>query len=334
MWYISYMGPKGKDSSGTSENRCLYILDHLPYKVFILDEEKRVVYANESALTGMFLEDIIGRPYWEVICGKVSESPDCAIENDEGMFSFNLLGKNQIAVYRKINEGYIASIFEVKEEASEELILMIRHSLGNAVNAMKVSLQVLRDFYEKIPEEKKKEYIERVYEDAQRLERLLKHLRSLSYLREEDFRIFNLKDVITEFISRAQQRCLYMGIEFLFELEPGDVYIRANPDWVFSILLVLLENSIEALAGRERRMIEVKMKKQGEKVLISFFDTGKGMSDSILSRAYNLFFSTKRGGEGVGLFQVRRMVELMGGRTWIESKENEWTEVFIELPIA
>lgn len=334
MWYISYMDSKGRDSSGVAEISCQYILDHLPYKVFILDEKKRVVYANEPALTGIALEDIIGRPYWEVICGKVSENPDCGMKGEEGMFSFNLRGKNQIAVYKRINEGYIISIFEVKEEASEELILMIRHSLGNAVNAMKVSLQVLRDFYEKIPEEKKKEYIERIYEDAQRLERLLKHLRSLSYLRKEDFRIFNLKDVMTEFISRAQQRCLYMGIEFLFELEPGDIYIRANPDWVFSILLVLLENSIEALSGRERRMIEVKVKKQGKKVFISFFDTGKGMSDSILSRAYNLFFSTKRSGEGVGLFQVRKMVELMGGRTWIESKEDAWTEVFIELPIA
>ena len=83
MWYISYMNPKGKDSSGTSENRCLYILDHLPYKVFILDEGKRVVYANEPALTGISLEDIVGRPYWEVICGKVSENTDCGIENDE-----------------------------------------------------------------------------------------------------------------------------------------------------------------------------------------------------------------------------------------------------------
>ncbi|GEM_PF-6334423 len=334
MWYISYMDSKDSNNSTKMENRCQYILDHLPYKVFILDEEKKIVYANEPALSGISLEDVIGRPYWEIICGKVSENPDCQMNEEEGMFKFNLRGKSQLAIYRRISEGYIVSIFEIREEPSEELILMIRHSLGNAVNAMKVSLQVLRDFYDKIPEEKKREYIQRVYDDAQRLERLLKHLRSLSYLKKEDFRRFNLKEIVTEFISRAQQRCLYLGIDFLFELEPDDIYVYANPDWLFSILLVLLENSIEALTGRERKMIEVKVKVQDDKVLITFFDTGKGMSNSILSKAYNLFFSTKRGGEGVGLFQVRKMVELMGGRTWIESEEDAWTEVFIELPIA
>jgi len=312
-----------------------YVLENLPNRVFVLDREGRIIYANRAGLAGAYLEDVKGRKFYEVVCGTSEQPEGCKIKGKKGCIRFEFKGKSMVGLYNKIENGFILSIFEEFErEDVDELILMIRHSLGNAVNSIKTSIQVLRDFYEKLSEEKKIEFITRIMEDAGRLERLLAHLRDLSYLDKQSLRIFNIRETVREFVNSAQIRCLSSGIDFVFDVETDDIYINGNPDWLYEMLLVLLENSFEALQDAKKKMIELKVKKKDNKVLISFFDTGKGMSREVISKAFNVFYSTKKGGEGIGLFQLKKMVGLMNGRVWIESKEGEWTEVFIELPLA
>ncbi len=309
------------------------IFENLPERIYILEKNLNIKKVNSIALMGKDPKEVIGKPCWEIIREKKEKCQDCPLyEKEKGELFFNHKGIGYESFFKKISSGFLLIVREIEKESIENLILMIRHSLGNALNSMKVSLQVFSDFYSRISEEKKIEYISRLLEDVRRLERFLGHLKELSYIGEYDFLDFELNAIVMEFIKRAQQRCFLLGIDFVYDIIPEKIIVHGNPDWIFSTLLVLLENSIDALKEKEKRMIELKIKREKNNLLISFFDSGKGINKEEMERAFELFFSTKERGEGVGLYQAKKMVETMGGRMWIESEEGSWTEIFIELP--
>jgi len=309
------------------------IFENLPGKIYILEKNLNVKKANLMALMDKDPKEIIGKPCWEIVREKKEKCQDCPLyEKEEGKFFFNYKGIGYESSFKKVSSGFLLVVHEIEKEPTKNLILMIRHSLGNTLNSMKVSLQVFSDFYSRISEEKKIEYISRLLEDVQRLERFLGHLRELSYIGEYGFLDFELNAIVMEFIKRAQQRCFLLGIDFIYDITPEKINVHGNPDWIFSTLLVLLENSIDALKEKEKKMIELKIKREKGNLLISFFDSGRGINKEEMERAFELFFSTKERGEGVGLYQAKKMVEIMGGRIWFESEEGSWTEFFIELP--
>jgi signal transduction histidine kinase len=63
-------------------------------------------------------------------------------------------------------------------------------------------------------------------------------------------------------------------------------------------------------------------------------DTGRGMSEETLSRAFDLFFTTKPDGTGLGMAQVRSVVDLHGGALEVHSATGKGTRVRIRLPVA
>jgi signal transduction histidine kinase len=67
-------------------------------------------------------------------------------------------------------------------------------------------------------------------------------------------------------------------------------------------------------------------------VIVSFVDTGSGMSAGNLSRVFEPYFTTKPTGTGLGLLIVRRIVREHGGELSIESNEGEGLTLTIRLP--
>jgi signal transduction histidine kinase len=72
----------------------------------------------------------------------------------------------------------------------------------------------------------------------------------------------------------------------------------------------------------------------GRLARIALRDTGPGIDPEALVRIYDLDFSTKEGGSGIGLYVARALVELHGGEIRVESAAGRGTDVTVSLPLA
>ncbi len=105
---------------------------------------------------------------------------------------------------------------------------------------------------------------------------------------------------------------------------------------LIQVLINLISNAAQALQRREATggIVAVNATVLGKRLRIAIEDNGPGMSQDILSRLGTPFFSTRSEGTGLGLVQVRRLIERAGGTLRIDSTEGVGTTVTVEIPTA
>ena len=111
----------------------------------------------------------------------------------------------------------------------------------------------------------------------------------------------------------------------------------ADPQQIRRLLLNILHNSCIALknkGGEIRVIAKEAMDDAGtEKTVLTVIDTGQGISDLIIDKVYEPFFTTRENGTGLGLSIVKQIVAAHEGGITITSSENEGTTAEIWLPL-
>jgi signal transduction histidine kinase len=105
------------------------------------------------------------------------------------------------------------------------------------------------------------------------------------------------------------------------------------------ILENVVGNAVDSTAGRAGASVTVSTEPVGseadpDRVRITVVDTGRGMSETELQRAFDDFYSTKAGGTGLGLSIVRRLILDLNGVLRVETEPGVGTKVIVELPTA
>ncbi|MFN0126973.1 MAG: response regulator [Verrucomicrobiales bacterium] len=140
---------------------------------------------------------------------------------------------------------------------------------------------------------------------------------------------FKLDDVISSVTTLTAQKAHEKGLEFLAHAEPGlPEVLLGDPLRLGQILTNFVNNAVKFTEHGEIRLEIEQLERTGEKVQLKFSvsDTGLGMTKEQSAKLFQPFtqadMSTtrKHGGTGLGLTICRRLVELMGGRIWIESE--------------
>jgi signal transduction histidine kinase len=91
----------------------------------------------------------------------------------------------------------------------------------------------------------------------------------------------------------------------------------------------IFKNAIEASNGGS---VDITVKKERKKVFISVKDSGRGMNEEEKTRVFEPFFSTKKGGMGIGLYLTRKIVEAHGGDLDLVSNSTKGTTFTISIP--
>ena len=140
---------------------------------------------------------------------------------------------------------------------------------------------------------------------------------------------FRLDEVITSVTTLTAQKAHEKGLEFLAHITPGiPEFLLGDPLRVGQILTNFVNNAVKFTERGEIRLNIELIERTGEKVQLKFSvrDTGIGMTGEQAAKLFQPFtqadMSTtrKHGGTGLGLTICRRLVELMGGRIWLESE--------------
>lgn len=171
-----------------------------------------------------------------------------------------------------------------------------------------------------------------------RMQRTIKHLKSFG--RKEpglsERSLFDLRPVIASALELVTPRARAVGIvpNYTPPIEP--LMVMAGPVRMEQVAVNLILNALDAVEGVSGAGVEVTLDQSGDSVLLRVTDTGHGIAAEVLPRVAEPFFSTKTGGEGLGLGLsiCKAILAEFGGTLEIQSVEGQGTEVTVSLPLA
>ncbi len=141
--------------------------------------------------------------------------------------------------------------------------------------------------------------------------------------------INHAKSELLEFINES-------GVQFHCDCDEA-IQVEISPALLSIVLNGLLENAIffSALKGKEHARVEVGAFVKNKNVVISIYDNGVGIDESIRSKIFDMFFMghEKSEGNGLGLYTVRKCVQAMHGKIEVESEVGRYTKFIVSIPM-
>jgi C4-dicarboxylate-specific signal transduction histidine kinase len=144
---------------------------------------------------------------------------------------------------------------------------------------------------------------------------IIRRLRDFVARRETERRIENVAAMIEDASALALTGARALGVQVHFCFDPLAPRAVVDRIQIQQVLINLMRNALEALAGSDRRILEVRTRLlDGETVEIAVADSGPGLTRSVADRLFEPFVSTKCNGMGLGLSICRSIVEAHGGQ--------------------
>jgi signal transduction histidine kinase len=142
-----------------------------------------------------------------------------------------------------------------------------------------------------------------------------------------------LDPLLDECLAFARARCDTPGIEVVRACAPACPEAMLDARELRKAFLNLLLNALEATGTGGRVAVTTAWSADTATVTVVIEDTGAGMSEETLSRMYDLFFTTKPQGTGLGMALARSVIDLHGGELAIVSAPGKGTRVTVRLPL-
>jgi two-component system C4-dicarboxylate transport sensor histidine kinase DctB len=197
----------------------------------------------------------------------------------------------------------------------EDILSTLRHQLGNSVNALKVTLDVLHENFDLFNDEKKREYLERAKEVLARQQAMVEAMRSYSSVNVSDQKPIEFLPFWNQFLTALRQRT--EKVHFSQNLVSGPYRVMGSPIAIQNVLMQLVENALDAVEGVESPRVEVSVLEEAEGLRISVMDNGCGIKPKDMSRIFVPLFTTKPKRKGLGLSIALKLIAQMGGRLGI-----------------
>ena len=123
--------------------------------------------------------------------------------------------------------------------------------------------------------------------------------------------------------------------QILGQRRPLDIIVNADPALIEDAILNLIINAIEAIEDEGQITVSIRREEtdDGQEAIIEVADTGRGICEDDLKKIFNTFFTTTKGGTGLGLPAVRRIARAHAGRVEALSKVGEGSSFRIHLPM-
>lgn len=133
----------------------------------------------------------------------------------------------------------------------------------------------------------------------------------------------SLKEITDMSISLVMDKAEKLDVEIKNEIDPS-YYVYANKVQLSQVLINLLQNSMDAIAGKEERWIYFSAHRLSHETELSVKDSGTGISEDIADKMMEPLFTTKKVGEGtgLGLSLCQQMLQQFGGELYYDEKES------------
>jgi len=206
--------------------------------------------------------------------------------------------------------------------AMGEMASTLAHELNQPLSAIANYLKGSRRLLETSGDDRAataREAMDKAAEQALRAGQIIRRLRDFVARGESERRVESLSKLIEEASALALVGVKEHGIHVRFQLDPRLDLVLADKVQIQQVLLNLMRNAIEAVAGTKRRELVVSTAPgTADNVVISVIDSGPGIAEEIAPQLFQPFTTTKRHGMGIGLSISRTIIEAHDGQIWVD----------------
>jgi signal transduction histidine kinase len=212
----------------------------------------------------------------------------------------------------------------------------LAHEIKNPLSTMTVTLQLLKEDWQGASDARERRTLQKItllQKEVNRLEGILNDFLRFArgpVLRVEDCEINELVQEVLDFIEPEATR---YGIRVRFHGDRSSPRCRIDRNLVKQAIFNVVINAQHAMEEKGGELI-VTTRRSGDSVRLDFVDTGCGMPPDVLGRIFHVYFSTKKGGTGLGLPTARRYIEEHDGTIEIRSEPEKGTIVTVTLPCS
>lgn len=208
----------------------------------------------------------------------------------------------------------------------------VAHEVKNPLNSMRLWLENLKESVPLEPESNAAQAVQVLDKEIDRLDAVVK--RFLDFTRPMEVRLeaTHLPDLLKEVLEIAQPQFQKANVQVaqLLPIDVPEVYV--DRALLQQAVLNLVLNAVDAMP--EGGQLRVVLSRRGDMAEITVGDTGRGISPENRQKIFQLFFTTRPGGSGIGLASTFRIVQLHNGSIDFTSEVGRGTTFRIELPLA
>lgn len=212
----------------------------------------------------------------------------------------------------------------------------LAHEIRNPLSTMKVNMQLLRDDLAKeSAAERSQRRVDVLEQAVRRLEAIVDDF--LNYARGFDLELVptDLNRVVAEVVIFVEPEAQRHSVSLRTAYDPDLPPVPIDKRYFQQAILNLLLNARQAIEVRGGAgEIFITTKQSGDAAHIVVTDTGPGIDEAVLPRIFDVYYSTKKGGTGLGLPTTKRIVEEHGGRLKVETALGKGTSFTIQLPLT
>ena len=210
-----------------------------------------------------------------------------------------------------------------------EMAAGISHEIRNPLGIIRSSAELLKKKVTKIDPSNTMPDI--IVEESSRLNSIITDFINFAKPGSPKLNLCRIEDVIEKNITFLSMQMKEKGYTLKKDYQNYLPEIQADADMLYQSFLNILLNAMQSMPGGGK--IAVAIRSNSKAVTINFDDEGQGISDEILEKIWDPFFTTKEMGTGLGLGMVKNIIESHGGNIRIENRTEGGTRVIVELPM-
>lgn len=254
-----------------------------------------------------------------------------------------------------VGESFRAISEKLAARSLGRLMAGVTHEVRNPLNAMAIHLELVREHLLRLQRNSRapvgavlgldgreeptpdvtgaREHLDVIGSEIKRLDEVITGF--VRFIRPEELQLVpvDVQLLIAEVIALVDPDARRNGITLRSEVPDGLPELRADPALLRQALLNLALNASQAMADGGRLTMGAKVEKD-RLLALTVEDTGTGISADKLDRIFDLYYTTKPEGSGIGLSIVYRIVQLHGGEIEVQSTEGRGTTFRMLLPLG
>ncbi len=258
--------------------------------------------------------------------------------NVEGTDEFSELCQDFEEMRRRLKESSEEKIAIDKE--NRELISNISHDLKTPMTAIKGYVEGIMDGVADTPE-KMDRYVRTIYNKTNEMDHLINELTFYSKIDTNripyTFSKLNVDDYFSDCAEEVGLELETRGIQLFYSnYVDKDVLVILDGEQIRRVIHNLVSNAIKYM-DKSKGVIQIRVKDVGDFIQVEVEDNGKGIAQKDLPYIFDRFYradvsrNSSKGGSGIGLSIVRKILEDHGGKVWATSREGIGTIMYFVL---
>jgi len=332
------------------------VLEGMAEAVIVVDEEKRIVLINQACeklcgcstgLSGKESLQSLSPELAKALARLEQESltaSEIEIQRPNGTLMPVMIYSSAIEVAGKRFTTIILSDLTDRKEAEQlalhtqryktmaEVSAGMAHEIRNPLNAIGMNVQRLK--LEFSPEagsrSQYEDFIDTIRSEVARLNGIVEQFLKLARFPEPKMELSRIDSLIRDTLDFVRPELTGRGIKLVEQLAEAPQFLF-DPGQIKQVVTNLVTNAAEAMGDSGTLTINGTL--DGGNYRIAFRDSGPGIPERERERIFEPFFSTKRGGMGLGLAIVERIVSEHGGTVRLESGPEHGTAFIVSIPV-